>query len=83
MRRRKSLKRTPSRSSDIHVARRVFQRDGFACQLCGSRRDLHVHHVGFRCQGGDDSASNLVSLCRGCHEQVHLRRVRIGGPAPS
>lgn len=42
---------------------RVLQRDGWRCQLCGSLRNLQVHHKISRSMMGDDDAQNLITLC--------------------
>ena len=53
----------------------VLHRDGYRCQhkAKGTKhaKQLHVHHVIFRSQGGSDAPDNLVTLCRDCHEQLH------------
>lgn len=52
----------------------VILRDG-GCVLCGSRRDIEVHHRKPTQHGGPDTLANLVTLCgptpRGCHGDVH------------
>jgi hypothetical protein len=32
---------------------------------------LEVHHQEFRSQGGDDSDTNLITLCVACHQLLH------------
>lgn len=49
----------------------VLRRDGWRCQCCGAMTNLEIHHQEFRSQGGDDSELNLITLCAGCHAQVH------------
>ena len=49
----------------------VLQRDGWRCQVCGSMQNLQVHHMEFRSHSGDDSETNLITLCAGCHAKVH------------
>ncbi len=49
----------------------VLERDGWRCQLCGRRRDLHVHHIKPRSKLGDDCASNLIVVCARCHSSLH------------
>ena len=52
----------------------VMKRDGWQCQICGSRQDLQVHHKQLRSQQGSDDDSNLITLCAGCHEALHRWR---------
>lgn len=49
-----------------NLRRKVFIRDCFKCQHCGSRAD-HVDHILPRKRGGDDTLDNLQALCRRCH----------------
>lgn len=64
---------------------RIFQRDGWRCAVpgCTSHRNLQVHHIVFRSQGGGDEPENLVTLCAWHHQRgVHGGVVRITGQAP-
>lgn len=60
-------------SSDIpnEIRRLIYERDGFACALCGDPRHLHLHHVLPRSHGGGNSPMNIITLCRYCHANVH------------
>ncbi len=52
----------------------VLARDGYSCQQCkGKAKDqrLEVHHVVFRSQNGSDEESNLLTLCKTCHDGLH------------
>ena len=52
----------------------VLNRDSYTCQYCkGKKKDsrLHVHHIMYRSNGGSDDESNLITLCRTCHNNVH------------
>jgi 5-methylcytosine-specific restriction endonuclease McrA len=49
----------------------VLWRDGWRCQMCGSRLNLEVHHKEFRSQSGDDTEQNLITVCARCHARVH------------
>ncbi len=53
------------------LCRTVLERDGWRCQHCGARGQLHVHHQVFRSHGGTDSIDNLITLCARCHACVH------------
>ena len=47
----------------------IVRRDGGACTKCGSTRNLTVHH---KTKGaGFYEPSNLVTLCRPCHDGIH------------
>ena len=56
------------------LRKQVLRRDGWQCQVCGSRQNLQVHHKQLRSQQGSDDDSNLITLCAGCHEVLHRRR---------
>lgn len=62
-------------------SRAARERDGFACQLCGTQRLVHAHHIKpFRefgyIRGLNDhykaanALPNLISLCASCHTRV-------------
>ncbi|MBZ5690209.1 MAG: HNH endonuclease [Acidobacteriia bacterium] len=53
------------------LRQQVLRRDGWRCQLCGAMSSLEVHHQQFRSHAGDDSVSNLITLCNGCHRLAH------------
>jgi len=49
-------------------------RDRNQCMNCGKNDEqtkLDVHHIVPRGQGGSDRISNLVLLCRQCHDAAH------------
>lgn len=50
---------------------RVFERDAWRCQSCGSPKDLQAHHLTKRSKLGDDALENLITLCVICHRQQH------------
>ena len=57
----------------------VLDRDGHKCQNCEKPEDgvgglgLHVHHIKTREAGGPDEPSNLITLCKDCHNRLHRR----------
>jgi 5-methylcytosine-specific restriction endonuclease McrA len=53
------------------LRKQILQRDGWRCQVCGSRKGLQVHHKQLRSQQGPDDDLNLITLCAGCHEASH------------
>jgi DEAD/DEAH box helicase domain-containing protein len=68
------------------LRRRVRERDGFHCQVCGAREEERahdVHHkVPFRAFASREQAnqlSNLITLCPACHRRVETSlRIRSG-----
>ena len=44
------------------------------CAACKSEEDLQHHHLVTRSEGGSNAPSNLITLCRSCHDKVHVRR---------
>lgn len=46
---------------------RVFERDGFKCQACGTQKNLTIDHILPRSQGGGDNQENLRTFCRSCN----------------
>lgn len=57
--------------------KRVFDRDKHVCQTCGTKEDLIVHHIipfkefGLARHEEVNQLSNLITLCRGCHNKMH------------
>jgi hypothetical protein len=47
----------------------VFERDGHACQHCGTSEDLALDHVHPWSIGGPDTPDNLQILCRPCNSR--------------
>lgn len=48
-----------------------LQRDSYTCQACGGTTELQVHHWTPYRFCFDNSLDNLVTLCRGCHQDLH------------
>ena len=65
--------------SRFHQARRitkrrrreVLDRDRWRCTTCGKAGRLEMHHIKPMHQGGDHEDHNLLTLCRGCHLNLH------------
>jgi len=52
----------------------VLYRDGHVCQNCNGKsgeKRLEVHHIVWKSLGGSDEEKNLITLCKGCHYEVH------------
>ncbi len=48
---------------------KVFERDGYACKLCGEMSNLCLDHVKPFSQGGKTEELNLQTLCRSCNSK--------------
>jgi thymidylate synthase ThyX/5-methylcytosine-specific restriction endonuclease McrA len=63
----------------VHQAFRVHRANQFKCVLCGSNRQLHTHHVDpvARNPARAFDRTNLTSLCRECHSDLHWRNLEL------
>jgi 5-methylcytosine-specific restriction endonuclease McrA len=68
-------RRTPKRAERGRIKpetyKKVFDRDGGKCVLCGLSGALECHHVVYRSQLGKGTENNLVMLCVRCHDKAH------------
>lgn len=58
----------------------VLDRDNYICQYCKNKSKnnrLEVHHIIFRSQGGSDDESNLLTLCKSCHDSLHEGKISL------
>jgi 5-methylcytosine-specific restriction endonuclease McrA len=53
------------------LRKEIPERDGWRCQECGRSKNLDIHHLIRRSGLGADAETNLVTLCRECHEILH------------
>lgn len=61
-----------SRTKLREWAKKVKERDGYECKICGSKKSLHAHHIIPR--NKDDKLwyeiSNGITLCSSCHAKT-------------
>lgn len=58
----------------------VLDRDDYTCQHCKGKTKntkLEVHHIVFRRNNGSDEQSNLICLCKICHDKLHKGEITI------
>ena len=53
------------------LRRKVLDRDGWRCRKCSRPGALEVHHT----QPGNDDPDTLLTVCRGCHIEIHRRKL--------
>jgi 5-methylcytosine-specific restriction endonuclease McrA len=64
--------RPPKRIKDTDALRRFrLANQGEPCFDCELRPGVHVHHIVFRSQSGNDEPENLAWLCQICHDARH------------
>jgi hypothetical protein len=65
------------------VRRLIWARDHGRCRVpgCRSTRNLDLHHIRHREDGGDHTADNLLFLCAGHHRAHHDGAISITGTA--
>lgn len=52
----------------------VYKRDNRMCQRCGSKGNIHIHHiVSFANEKLRADVNNLILLCADCHHWVHSK----------
>jgi hypothetical protein len=58
----------------------VLTRDVYTCQHCQGKskdRRLEVHHIIFRSEQGSDEETNLLTLCKLCHDRLHAGTITL------
>ena len=62
------------RPYQVEWANMIKERDGFECQICGSKENLVAHHIEPVKTDPQFQADidNGITLCRTCHERAHM-----------
>jgi 5-methylcytosine-specific restriction endonuclease McrA len=65
----------PKARNKISAALRtaVYERDGYACVACNSRRQLSLDHIHPYSLGGRDTLENLQTLCKRCNSSKGVK----------
>lgn len=68
-----SIKENTSSPINKDWRRKVYERDNYKCQDCGSDKNIHAHHIKTRAEHPNLSqdVENGVSLCKYCHAKRH------------
>jgi len=65
------------------VKREVLRRDNYKCTVCkwshgewnrSDPRHLELHHKKHHAKGGDNTESNLITVCTVCHDEIHRKK---------
>lgn len=54
------------------LKKKIKERDGNCCQLCGETKKLEVHHIDY--DKNNNEENNLITLCRKCHGITNYNR---------
>jgi len=49
----------------------ILKRDNHCCTVCGSEKNLEIHHKEYKSNGGGNTFENLTTLCINCHYETH------------
>ena len=58
----------------------VLLRDRYTCQCCKGKskdKELQVHHIQQRKDGGSNRPENLITLCKHCHQEYHKGKIKL------
>jgi len=59
---------------------KVLERDDNRCKTCGfNGKGLHVHHIEYKRNGGNEDMNNLITMCNQCHMRIHGQNKNKGG----
>ena len=64
-----SPKRYKKAKIDPEFRWRIWQRDNFTCQYCGTRSHLAIDHILPESRGGSLDESNVVTACETCNSK--------------
>jgi 5-methylcytosine-specific restriction endonuclease McrA len=63
---------TESNRMDENLRIATLMCDGYQCTQCEKKNTkLDAHHIIYREHGGKETISNLITLCKRCHDKVH------------
>ncbi len=72
VKRTKKVNETPAKlETSIHKVYSTATAKNNSCENCGSTSNLQQHHILPIQHGGTDDESNLMTLCKACHEREH------------
>ncbi|MBI1925544.1 HNH endonuclease [Candidatus Poribacteria bacterium] len=56
----------------------TLRRDDYQCTQCGEKNTrLEAHHIIPRSLGGKDTITNLITLCKRCHDKHHQGKLKL------
>ena len=52
------------------IRKRLYKEYNYKCALCGSGKNLNVHHITYE-NLGEENDEDLTVLCQVCHKKIH------------
>lgn len=52
------------------IRKRLYRKYEYRCDLCGSPKNLNVHHITYE-NLGEEKDEDLTVLCQKCHSKLH------------
>lgn len=52
------------------MRRKILERDGYKCRICGANYNLHVHHLTYK-RLYNENEEDLITVCESCHKAYH------------
>ena len=57
----------------------TLKRDNYTCQVCGSQKDVEIHHIdgtgsNRKRDKMNNNVDNLITLCHRCHMKVEIKK---------
>jgi predicted HNH restriction endonuclease len=51
---------------------KTYTKEGkWVCYCCGANESLDLHHRTYKRLGKENISTDLIPVCRGCHEKIH------------
>jgi len=67
----KTNKFQEGRTISSKLKKEVYEKCNYKCVKCGSKENLHIHHIKEFAKGGLNELNNLILLCVSCHADIH------------
>lgn len=55
------------------IRKRLYREYEYKCAMCGSPKNLNVHHITYE-NLGEEKDEDLTVLCQQCHSDIHGKR---------
>ena len=60
------------------IKKAMYARSNYKCEICGTAKNLTVHHITYDRIGAEE-LSDLLVVCRNCHRAIHENDIERSG----